>query len=75
MGTPAPAGTAKDEVDIDWAGILPGTYLPAAYTLPAWPTAAQMNDWPVTRANGDLDLPGDGKGILIVTGNLDHQRW
>ena len=70
MGTGGIAGTARDEVDIDWAGIIAGTYLPAAYVYPSWPTAGQMNDWPITRANGDLTLPGNGKGILIVTGNL-----
>ncbi|HWN18361.1 MAG TPA: hypothetical protein VNO19_05540 [Gemmatimonadales bacterium] len=70
MGTGGLGGTAKDEVDIDWAGIIAGTYLPAAYTYPTWPTAAQMNNWPITRVNGDLTLPGNGKGILIVTGNL-----
>jgi hypothetical protein len=70
MGTGGTAGTAKDEVKIDWAGILAGTYLPAAYVYPTWPTATQMNDWPITRVNGDLTLPSDGKGILIITGNL-----
>jgi len=70
IGTGGVGGTAKDEVDIDWAGILAGTYLPAAYVYPSWPTAAQMNNWPITRVNGDLTLPNDGKGILIVTGNL-----
>ena len=70
MGTPGTGGTAKDEVDIDWAGILAGTYFPPGYVLPAWPTAAQFNNWPVVRANGDFTLPGNGKGILIVTGNL-----
>lgn len=70
MGTGGLGGTAKNEVNIDWAGIIAGTYLPPAYVYPAWPTAAQMNNWPITRVNGDLTLPGSGKGILIVTGNL-----
>lgn len=70
IGTGGVGGTARDEVDIDWAGILAGTYLPAAYVYPSWPTAAQMNNWPITRVNGDLTMPNDGKGILIVTGNL-----
>ena len=73
IGTPGTAGTAKDEVDIDWAGIVAGTMLPPDYTLPTWPTAAQMNSWPVIKASGanaDLVLPASGKGILIVTGNL-----
>ena len=79
LGTPGTAGTAKDAVDIDWAGISAGTALPN-YTIPgnSWPTGAQMNNWPVILANGDLTvdatLNNDGKGILIVTGNLTHQR-
>lgn len=78
LGTSGPAGTAKDEVDIDWAGITAGTTLPADFVSPAWPTAAQFNNWPVTRVNGNLTLPGNGKGILIVTGNLTvsgSDRW
>jgi len=70
IGTSGVAGTAKDEVEIDWAGILAGTAFPADYVGPTWPTATQFNDWPVTRVNGDLDLPSGGKGILVVTGNL-----
>jgi hypothetical protein len=70
IGTSGTAGTAKDEVKIDWAGIVAGTVLPPNYTLPTWPTVAQMAAWPVTKAIGDLVLPASGKGILIVTGNL-----
>jgi len=70
LGTSGTAGTAKDQVQIDWAGITAGTVLPADYTLPTWPNAGQFNQWPVVRANGDLILPGTGKGILIVTGDL-----
>jgi Tfp pilus assembly protein PilX len=70
IGTPGSGGTAKDAVQIDWAGIVAGTALPPDYTLPTWPTVAQMNNWPIVKANGDLILPSSGKGILIVTGNL-----
>ncbi len=74
LGTPGAAGTAKDEVAVDWAGITAGTYLPAEFVSPVWPSAAQMNNWPVIRVNnnpgGDFTLPASGKGILIVTGNL-----
>ena len=73
LGTPGPTGTAKNQVGVDWAGIVQGPIspiLPHDYLYPAWPTAAQMNSWPVTRVNGDLSLPASGKGILIVTGNL-----
>jgi type II secretory pathway pseudopilin PulG len=76
LGTPGTSGSAKDAVDVDWAGISAGTALPPDYTIPgnSWPTSAQMNDWPVILANGDLavdaTLNTNGKGILIVTGNL-----
>lgn len=70
IGTPGTAGTAKDEVKIDWAAILAGTAFPADYVNPTWPTATQFNNWPVTRVNGDLTLPSGGKGILVVTGDL-----
>jgi hypothetical protein len=71
MGTAGPAGTAKDEVDIDWAAIVAGTAFPADYTSPTWPTAGQFDNWPVLRVNGDFTMPNaPGKGILIVTGNL-----
>ncbi len=76
LGTAGPAGTAQNEIDIDWAGIVAGTVLPADFVLPpqSWPTAAQFANWPVVRVNGDFSLPAgsaaDGKGILIVTGNV-----
>ena len=75
LGTPGTSGSAKDAVEVDWAGISAGTALPPNYTIPgnSWPTAAQMADWPVILVNGDLSLSGgetNGKGILIVTGNL-----
>jgi hypothetical protein len=70
MGTPGTGGTAKDEVDIDWAGILAGTYFPADFVYPSYPTAAQFNNWPVVRVNGDFTTAGNGKGILVVTGNM-----
>lgn len=70
MGTPGTAGTAKDQVQIDWAGIVAGTKLPPNFTTPTWPTAGQFANWPVVKANGDLVLPSSGKGVLIVTGNL-----
>jgi hypothetical protein len=76
LGTPGTGGTAKDEVDIDWAGITAGTVLPHDYLYPSqpWPTAEQFAEWPVVRVNGDLAVPAgsaaSGKGILIVTGNM-----
>jgi hypothetical protein len=75
LGTPGAGGTAKDNVQIDWAAVLAGTAFPADRVYPAqtWlpmTGVPSMADWPVTRVNGDLTLPGSGKGILIVTGNL-----
>jgi type II secretory pathway pseudopilin PulG len=75
LGTPGTSGTGKDAVEVDWAGISAGTAIPPNYTIPGsgWPTAAQMANWPVILVNGDLSLGGgetNGKGILIVTGNL-----
>jgi hypothetical protein len=75
LGSPGIAGAAKDEVHVDWAGIVAGTALTPDVILPggSWPTAAQMNSWPIIFANGNLSLTGgttDSKGILIVTGNL-----
>jgi hypothetical protein len=76
LGTQGTGGTAKDEVDIDWAGIIAGTYLAPNYVYNAtgWPTAAQFTQWPILRVNGDLTMQPPtlvgGKGILIVTGNL-----
>ena len=72
-------GVAKDSVGIDWAGILAGTVLPPDYTYPmdAWNTM-QWANWPVVKVNGDLELPDNGKGILVVTGNLTvsgSRRW
>ncbi|MFL5401879.1 MAG: type II secretion system protein [Gemmatimonadales bacterium] len=74
MGSGGLGGTAKDEVKVDWAGVVAGTAFPANYTYPtnAWPGTGSPGfaDWPVVRVNGDLTMPGSGKGILIVTGNL-----
>lgn len=79
IGTPGTAGTAKDAVDIDWAGIVSRTALTPDYyrkttspTSGAYPTSAQMNgsNWPIVFVEGDAVLPGDGQGILIVTGDL-----
>lgn len=79
IGTPGPTGTAKDAVDIDWAGIVAKTSLTPTYFLKttsptsgSWPSSAQMNgsNWPIVMVEGDATLPDDGQGILIVTGDL-----
>jgi hypothetical protein len=72
LGTSGPAGTAKDQVSIDWNGIVNGSLLPPDNVYPSWP--GSFANWPVVRVNNnggpDFDLPSDGQGILIVTGNL-----
>jgi hypothetical protein len=72
MGTPGPAGTARNEVDIDWPGIVAwpnSSIMPdLVYNGANWPL--DFSNWPVIRVNGDAAMPGSGKGILIVTGNL-----
>jgi type II secretory pathway pseudopilin PulG len=68
---------AANSVKVDWAGILNGTAVVPDVEIPGdpWPSAAEWADpnfWPVIKVNGDYDLqPGqDGRGTLIVTGNL-----
>jgi hypothetical protein len=72
LGTGGTGGTAKDEVDIDWAGIVAGSKLAPNYTYPAsgWPNSTQFAQWPIVKVNGNLTMPASGKGILIVTGDL-----
>ncbi len=79
MGTAGISGTAKDLVDVDWAGIVgQTTFTPNYYyktTAPAsgsWPTTAQLSgsNWPSVMVDGDISLPSDGQGVLVVTGNL-----
>jgi hypothetical protein len=63
-------------VEVDWNAIVNGTAMPADITLSGstgWPTSSDWSNpdyWPVIRVNGDIDLPSDGRGTLIVTGNL-----
>jgi hypothetical protein len=85
LGTPGSAGTAKDSIDIDWAGIVawPNTTMWPDFRNtsgnPVWPTSGEFNDWPIVRVENqggtDFTLPasctaGVCKGILIVTGNI-----
>lgn len=61
-------------VGIDWEGIIRRDAIPADFSLPdgSWPTASQMNIWPVIRVRGPgtFTIPGSGKGLLIVDSNL-----
>jgi len=83
LGDPYPAtgtGSAREAVKMDWAAIVAGTAFPADLTYSTtWPpmnggAALGMEDWPVIRVNNagaaDFTLPGSGKGVLIVTGNM-----
>jgi hypothetical protein len=81
LGDPYPAvgaGSARNNVELDWAGISAGTAIPVDVNYPtnpwppmtAVPPALSMAKWPVIRVNGNLTLPASGNGILIVTGNM-----
>lgn len=85
IGTPGSAGTAKEAVDIDWAGIVARTSItpnfyqkttsPASGSFPS-NSALSGTNWPVVFVEGNktltnADVPsGGGQGILIVTGDL-----
>ena len=80
MGTTA---ETVNTVTVDWNAIMSGnSFQPdIAYPGGSWPTSsdwADANFWPVIRVDGDFNLPADGRGILIVTGNLTlggTQTW
>ena len=79
LGTTTQAVTS---IQVDWNGIINGTAMTPDVTVSGstgWPTNwSDPNYWPVIRANGNLDLPSDGRGTLIVTGNLTlngSQQW
>lgn len=73
------AGSANEQVRIPWQGVLDGTSLQPDFTINrsvspntgSFPTTTQYANWPVVRVTGNLSQNeiGDGRGILIVTGN------
>jgi len=72
MGT---AAQTASTVQVDWSGIVGGNAIQADVEYPggSWPSSSDFADsqfWPVIRVNGDFSVPSDGKGTLIVTGNL-----
>ena len=75
------AAATAGAVDIDWAGITSGTagitydlvIPPATMPTTAFFTA-NPNYWPTIRVNGDLTLMSNGRGTLIVTGNVVMQN-
>lgn len=85
-GTPHPSGspgvdstltldTLERRAGIDWNAIQNFDAIPADVTIPpgSFPASAAFTDtsyWPVIRAKGDLTVPYNGRGILIVDGDL-----
>jgi hypothetical protein len=82
-GGPVPTGTppilnlgtqaqSNASVMIDWDGIVNHGAIAQDVTIPgaSWPSFTNPHYWPVIRVNGDYALPNDGRGTLIVTGDL-----
>jgi hypothetical protein len=70
LGSQAAANAA---VGIDWNAIVNGGAIVPDLTFPtpdSWPASFPAGWWPVIYVNGDLSLPTDGRGTLIVTGNM-----
>jgi hypothetical protein len=72
--------SAMDEVGIDWAGIRGMTSITPDIVIPggSWPSFSDPNYWPVIHVTGNYSLPGTGRGILIVTGDLSisgNKTW
>ena len=59
---------AVNNTNIDWNSIVNGTSLTPDYNN-SWPSSFGST-WPVIKYTGDLTLPANGQGVLIVTGNL-----
>lgn len=79
LGQPGRGNAAVNSIDMDWQGIVQRTSLTPDYyykttapTSGSWPGATALGgaNFPVTFVEGNLTLPGDGQGILIVTGNI-----
>lgn len=74
---------SNDSARVDWAGVLSGNSLTPTVTIPpgTFPSAAAFADtsfWPIIKVTGDLSLPTNGRGILIVSGNFTiggGQAW
>lgn len=70
------ASQLQAQVGIDWAAIKFGNAIPADFLVPpdGFPTSTwfQTNpdSWPVVHVLGDFSLPVQGRGMLIVDGNL-----
>jgi hypothetical protein len=82
LGTSYTAAAAQ--VPIDWQGIRYGGAVTPNYTIPGatWNNSWFSSAWPIIRVNNDggasFALPGDGRGVLIVTGDMSisgNTRW
>jgi hypothetical protein len=80
-GTPAieQMGTKtemRDSINIDWHGIIYNNTIVPTVTIPGqnWPNFSNPNNWPIIRVSngftGSFTMPENGRGILIVEGNL-----
>ncbi len=68
----ATTALAAAAVGIDWAGIAGGTAMTPDVRIPgqSWPSFGSPTYWPVILVTGNFTLPSNGRGTLIVTGNL-----
>lgn len=64
--------TVGARAGIDWNAIVKSDAITADFTIPpgSWPSSGDFSDWPVVRVRGNLTMPDDGRGLLIVDGNL-----
>jgi hypothetical protein len=63
----------NDSVKVDWDGIVNDYMIWPDVRHPSepWPDWSGKPNWyPVIRVDGNLDLPADGQGLLIVTGDM-----
>jgi hypothetical protein len=63
---------AASAITMDWAGIASGTAITPDVRIPgqSWPSFGSPTYWPVILVTGNFTLPSNGRGTLIVTGNL-----
>jgi hypothetical protein len=74
----ATPSTMAPFVKIDWDGIINHNAIVPDVTIPSdpWPSFTNPNYWPVIRIDDpDYTMPADGRGTLIVTGNLTIPGW
>jgi hypothetical protein len=69
--------SAMAQVPVDWNAIINGGMLPGDYAIPgnSWSGGwFSGSSWPVIRVNNNpgspWNLPSDGRGILVVTGDM-----